>query len=316
MAIRNVTLIGGSGFLGRHLARALTERGIAATIPTRNRERAKSELIVLPNVEVIAADVRSDADLERAIAGADAVFSLVGILHESVRGDFERVHTELPRRIADACRRTAVRRLVHVSALAASAEAPSRYLRSKAAGEAAIRDAGNDGLEVTIVRPSVIFGRGDRFLNLFAQLLAVAPFIVLGSPRARFQPVWVEDVARVLAESLAQRETIGQTYELCGPDVYTLRELLELTGRVIGCERPVIGLGPGLSYLQALMMELSPVKIITRDNVRSMRVDNVCGCPWPKTFGAAPAALAAVLPTYLERGPHSYYDVLRSRANR
>jgi NADH dehydrogenase len=209
-----------------------------------------------------------------------------------------------------------VGRLIHVSALAADSRGPSRYLRSKGDGEAAVRDAAASGPALTLFRPSVIFGLGDSFLTLFAKLLAYMPLVVLGSPRARFQPVWVEDVVRALAQALDQRECFGQTYELCGPTVYTLRELIELTGKVTGHPRPVIGLGPSLSYLQALAMELSPVPLLTRDNVRSMRVDNVCGCAWPELFGFAPAALEAVLPTYLAGGPRRHYGIFRERAGR
>ena len=316
MEIRNVTIVGGSGFVGRNLARVLTERGMVVTIPTRNRELAKRELIVLPTAEVIEANVRTDADLERVIAGAEAVVSLVGILHESRRDEFTHVHVDLPRRIAQMCKRLGVGRLVHVSALAAGTDAPSRYLRSKAAGEVAVRDAAANGPALTIFRPSVIFGLGDSFLSMFARLLAFSPIVPLGSPGARFQPVWVEDVARALAHSLDERETFGQTYELCGPKVYTLRELIELTGEVTGNRRPIIPLGPRLSHLQALFMELSPWRVITRDNVRSMQVDNVCACGWPEVFGSSPAALEAVLPTYLESGPRSHYDLFRSRARR
>ena len=315
MEIRNATIVGGSGFVGCHVAHILTERGVAVTVPTRYRERAKRELIVLPTVEVVEANVHADADLERVIGGADAVISLAGILHESRRDEFTRVHVDLPRRIAQTCKRLGVARLVHVSALAAGADAPSRYLRSKAAGEAAVREAASGGPALTIFRPSVIFGRGDSFLSMFARLLAFLPIVPLGSPRARFQPVWVEDVAQALAHVLDARETFGETYELCGPKVYTLRELVELTGEVSGNRRPIIALGPRLSYLQALLMELSPWRVITRDNVRSMQVDNVCACGWPEAFGFSPTALEAVLPNYLE-GPRSHYDLYRARASR
>ena len=316
MEIRNVTIVGGSGFVGRTLARILAERGVSVTIPTRNRERAKRELIVLPTVEVIEANVHDDAGLERAIAGADAVVSLVGILHESRRDEFTAVHVELPRRIAHACRRLGVARLVHVSALGASAEGPSRYLRSKAQGETAVRSAVDPGTALTLFRPSVIFGLGDSFLSMFARLLSYLPIVPLGSPNARFQPVWVEDVARAMAQALEERATFGQTYELCGPRVFTLRELVELTGEVTGNRRTIIGLGPKLSYLQASFMEFSPWPILTRDNLRSMQVDNVCSCGWPEIFAFAPSALEAVLPTYLERGPRSYYHLFRERARR
>lgn len=316
MQMRNITIIGGSGFVGHHLARVLSERGVKVSITTRNRERAKRELIVLPTVDVIEANVHADADLDRVVAHADAVVSLVGILHESRRGDFERAHVQLPRRIAQACKRLGAARLIHVSALAADPQGPSRYLRSKAEGEAALRSVTRDGPALTLFRPSVVFGLGDSFLTMFARLLALVPVVPLGSPHARFQPVWVDDVARAIADALDDSETFGECYELCGPTVYTLRELIELTGRVTGHSRPVIGLNPTLSYLQALCMEFLPVKILSRDNVRSMRVDNVCACAWPEVFKFTPAALEAVLPTYLQTAPRSRYDRFRSQAGR
>lgn len=316
MGIRNVTVLGGSGFVGLHLARLLAERNIACCVPTRNRELAKRELLVLPNVSVVEANLHDDADLDRVLSGADAVVNLVGILHETGKQSFQRAHADLPQRIVQSCARTGVKRYLHMSALCADPAGPSRYLRSKGEGEdrAAAGDA--QGIDVTIFRPSIIFGRGDSFINLFATMLRFAPLIPLGSPHARFQPVWVEDVVRAMADALSNRATIGQRYDLCGPTVYTLRELVRMTGRAIDSPRPVIGLGRTLSMLQAAAMELSPVKLITRDNVRSMSVDNVCGCGWPAIFRFRPAALEAILPTYLGSQRCHAYDGFRMRAGR
>jgi NADH dehydrogenase len=312
MLIRNVLVIGGSGFLGRHVVRQLVTRGLAVRVPTRNRERAK-ELILLPTADVVQADVHDDATLQGLVRSADAVINLVGVLH----GDFNRAHVELPRRIVAACRAAGVQRLVHVSALKAAADAPSAYLRSKAAGEALIRTAQGEHLQTTILQPSVIFGREDRFLNLFARLARALPVIALASPSARFQPVHVDDVARAIAAALTDARTFGRSYELCGPRVYTLRELVAYVVRSLGLRRPIVGLGKSLSWLQAAILEHLPGKLMTRDNVLSMQVDNVCGCAFPEVFGFTPTPLEAVVPLYIAGvTPRSRYRWFRFRARR
>ncbi|MCC6533941.1 MAG: complex I NDUFA9 subunit family protein [Burkholderiales bacterium] len=316
MLIRNVVILGGSGFVGRHLARVLAERGIEVTVPSRNRERAKEQLIVLPTVNVVDANIHADGVLEALVAGADAVVNLVGILHESRRGDFDRVHAELPQRVVAACQRAGVERLVHMSALCADAQAPSRYLRSRAQGEASVMRAHASGaVTATAFRPSVIFGQGDSFLGLFARMLRFMPIVPLGSPGAKFQPVWVDDVARAFADALGDPASFGQRYELCGPKVYTLRELVELAGKASGYRRRIVGLGKTMSYLQALAMEFSPLTVLTRDNLRSMSVDNVCGCGWPEIFAFKPSVLEAISPTYLMASTRRY-DIFRARARR
>ena len=312
MLIRNVLVIGGSGFIGRHVVRQLAGAGLQVRVPTRNRERAK-DLILLPTVDVVKADVFDPQTLEGLVAGVDAVVNLVGILH----GDFERAHVELPRRIVAACRKAGVGRLVHVSALKASLQGPSAYLRSKAQGEEAVRDAQSDALQTTIFRPSVVFGREDRFLNLFAHLARQLPVLALASPEARFQPVHVLDVARAVALALSDPRTFGQTFELCGPRAYTLRKLVEYVVHALGLRRPIVGLGPSLSMLQAAVLEQLPGSIMTRDNVRSMQVDNVCDCPFPVVFGFAPTPLEAVVPLYIAGvTPRSRYRWFRFRARR
>jgi NADH dehydrogenase len=312
MLIRNVLVVGGSGFLGRHVVRQLAARGIQARVPTRNRDRAK-ELILLPTVDVVEADVHDPATLERLVAPVDAVVSLVGILH----GDFQRVHVELPRQLLEACHRHGVRRLVHVSALSADPAGPSAYLRSKGEGERLILSAQGDALQTTIMRPSVIFGREDQFLNLFARLARLLPVVVLASPEARFQPVHVDDVAHAIVASLGEVRTFGRRYDLCGPRVYTLRQLVEYVAHAAGLRRPVIGLGPSLSMLQAAVLEHLPGKLMTRDNVRSMTVDNVCECDFPAVFGFAPTPMEAVVPLYIPGAtPRARYRWFRFRARR
>ena len=314
MKVRSVCVIGGTGFIGSHVVQQLAARGISVRVPTRRRERAKA-LIVLPTVDVENADVHDSATLERMVAGTDAVISLAGILHQDYAGDFARIHTELPRKIVDACRERGVRRLLHVSALKAAHDAPSEYLRSKAGGEQQIRVAQASGIRTSIFRPSVIFGREDRFLNLFAQLAHALPVIMLASPKARFQPVYVEDVARAIVESLELSRTYDENLELCGPATYTLQELVEYVCRLLQVERPILPLNDEMSHLLAWMMEWLPVKLMSRDNYLSMKVDSVCACPFPEMFGFSPSPLEAVVPQYLlDNTPRARYRWFRFRA--
>jgi NADH dehydrogenase len=289
--LKNILIIGGTGFLGGAIARRLCKADFRVTLPTRRIERAK-HLSVLPTANIVAADVHDEATLARLMQGQDAVISLVGIL----RGNFQRAHAELPGKVARAAAQAGVPRLVHVSALAAAADAPSQYLRSKAAGEAALRAAYP---AATIFQPSVIFGQGDSFMTLFARLLKIAPVVPLAGADARFQPVWLEDVVSAVIASLDRPESRGQTYPLCGPREYRLRELVAYAGKLAGCPRPIVGLPFPLAMLQAFLMEWMPNPPLTRDNVWSMEIPSVCpaGCTLP--FGLKATPLEAVAPGYL-----------------
>jgi NADH dehydrogenase len=309
MDIHDICVLGGSGFVGRHLCHQLVARGYRVTVPTRDRERAKS-LITLPTADVFTADVHDAATLKRVVRGCDAVVNLIGVLHEGQgKASFRQAHVDLARKVVEACRQRGVNRLLHMSALNAAVSAPSAYLRSKGEAELIVRES---GLDYTIFRPSVIFGRDDHFLNLFAKLARVMPVIALGSPDARFQPIYVEDVARVFTESVTKLESFGRVYDLAGPKVYTLRELVEWVAQVSGHHRPIIGLNATLSYWQARVMELSPVKLITRDNYYSMKVDSVSAAPVP--FGITVTPLEAVAPAWLaHRTPRDRYNAFRAR---
>ena len=345
MRHENFLVVGGSGFVGRHLVAALAARGARVTVPTRRRERAK-HLILLPTVDVVQVEQLDARALGSLAAGCDAVVNLAGVLHSprARAGEegpnhygpaFAQAHVELAQAVVAACRAAGAGhnrpRLLHMSALGADPKAPSEYLRSKGIGERSALAA--DDLEVTVFRPSVIFGPEDRFLNLFARLAALLPVLVLGSPEARFQPVYVGDVVRAFLAALDSDEAIGKRYDLCGPKEYTLRQLVERVCSITGRRRLVIGLPESLSYLQAWAMELLPIKLLTRDNYRSMQVPSVCrscnGGAFP--FGIQPALLETLAPSWLapagpreriagsrERfaGPRERYAQLRLRARR
>lgn len=329
-----VLLIGGTGFVGTSVAGQLADRGIGVTVPTRLAIRAR-HLQVLPTVEVVEADILDNERLEQLVCGHDAVINLVGVLHDGKRvdgrGDFERLHVELPKHIAQACVDSGTPHFLHMSALNASITGPSEYLQSKDRGEAAVMEIAHRhaNFHVTFFRPSVIFGEHDRFFNLFARLVRLLPLILLGSPKARFQPVWVEDVARAIALSLELETPSGQAYMLVGPEQFTLRELLKRVMQYTGKRRPIIGLGAGLSTMQAAIFEWLPGRLITRDNVRSMREPNTSDIPFPALFGT-PASIDSVVPTYLRvtdpvkpkdggdsaHNGRTRYDSLRHRAGR
>lgn len=320
MDIKKVLLLGGSGFVGTYIANRLTERGLALTIPTRRRERTKA-LIMLPNVEMPEVDINCEKTLTELMRGHDAVINLVGVLHSRdvklpYSRDFAQAHVELPQKIVAACKAAGVRRLVHMSALKADSQGPSEYLCSKGDGEKVVMAAQGE-LDVTVFRPSVIFGLGDSFLSMFASVLKKLPFFPLGFGQARFQPVWVADVADAFVDGLCNEATFGQAYDLCGPKVYTLRELVDYTAQLCGSRAKVIALGEGMAYLQAGLMWLSPKPLMSPDNLRSMQVDSVCegGC---NTFpGWRPTALEAVAPTYIALNtPKGKLDSFRFRAGR
>jgi NADH dehydrogenase len=305
--------LGGGGFVGSHLIPLLVARGHRVLVPTRRRERVK-HLLVLPGAEVVEADIHDPAALESLFSGQDAVINLVGILHEGRPGDFRRAHVELPRKVLAACAAAGVARLLHMSALGADPAAKSLYQRSKGEAEALVAQV--QGIQTTIFRPSVIFGPGDSFLTMFADLLKLAPVVPLAGADARFQPVFVGDVARAFADALERRETQGQRYDLCGPTVYTLADLVRLTASTLGMRRLVMPLCDQASYWFARLMELKPgEKIMTRDNFYAMQSDNVCpaGCAQP--FGA-PTPLESVIGYLKEAGARRGYTVFRAHAGR
>ena len=302
--MNQILVLGGTGFVGRSVCEQLVERFGAGSaqiiVPSRQPARAK-HLQPLPTVRVVQADVLDEAQLGALVRRCDAVINLVAILHGSAEA-FERAHVELPRRLARACAAHGVRRVVHVSAIGVGEAAPSRYLRSKTAGEAVL--ASSD-LALTVLRPSVVFGEHDRFLNLFAQLQAVFPVVPLAAAQARFQPVWAQDLAAGIVNALSLTSSIGQVCECVGPEVFTLKQLVQAAGRWSGHPRPVIALPDALGRLQALAMELLPgTPLMSRDNLDSMRVPNVASGQLPglKALGVTASTLASIVPGYLAGG--------------
>lgn len=320
MDIKKVLLLGGSGFLGTYIANRLSQRGIEVTIPTRRRERTKA-LIIQPNVEMPEANIHCEETLVALMQDQDAVINLVGILHSRdvklpYSKDFAEAHVELPKTIIAACKAAGVRRLVHMSALNADPKGPSEYLCSKGDGEAIVLAARNE-LDVTVFRPSVIFGLGDSFLSMFASVLKKLPFFPLGFGHARFQPVWAADVADAFVDCLGDASTYGQAYDLVGPKVYTLRELVDYTAQLTGSKATIVPLSEGWAYLQAGLMWLAPKPMMSPDNLRSMQRDSVCegNCNPPANW--QPTALEAIAPTYIALNtPKGKLDGFRFRAGR
>lgn len=295
----------------------LADRQHEVVVPTRRRERAK-HLIVLPGVDVVEADIHDQAALLRLLRGCAMVINLVGVL-SSRQGmpygpQFARAHVELPKKLTAACREAGVSRLLHMSALKARPDGESGYLRSKGDGEAWVL-AQQKQLAVTVFRPSVVFGPGDSFLNMFASLQRWLPVLVLGCADARFQPVYVDDVARCFVAAMFDRSTYGKAYDLVGPTVYTLHELVRLAGLESGHPRWIFPLSRQLSFLQAWFMEAVPGVPLSRDSFRSMQVDNVSPAKLP--FGIAPTPIEAVAPGWLRNaGPRARYASFRVKAGR
>ncbi|NBQ07780.1 MAG: complex I NDUFA9 subunit family protein [Betaproteobacteria bacterium] len=285
---KRVLILGGTGFVGRHVCEKLTRMGCSMTVITRRASQAAA-IQNLPRV---------------------------------------RAHVQLPQVIAQACLASGVKRLIHISALGASLDGPSNYQRSKAQGEAVLQQA---GLDLTLLQPSVIFGADDKFLNLFAQLQQIAPAVPLAGASTRFQPVWVEDVASAVAHCVMDAKTQGHTYEICGPEIWTLKELVQKSGQWAGVKggrgqwagvkggrgRWVFGIPHTLAWLQAFLMELAPGQpLMSRDNLRSMQVDNMASgkALSLKDLNIQASSVSSIAPNYLGyKGACTKLDVFRAK---
>ena len=330
-----IVVLGGSGFIGRHVCEKLVSSGHSITVPTRRLSSA-AHLLPLPRLQLLQCNVHDSAQLAQLVAGHDVLINLVAVLHGNAQR-FDAVHVQLPNNMVAACKAGGVQRVVHVSALGAAVDAPSMYQRSKAQGEAVLAAAcaaGSAGkpLDVRILRPSVVFGAEDKLLNLFAGLQKMAPLMPLAGADTQFQPVWVEDVAQAVLQlattdhlrantpahspanlpanlpTNAGATQAGSTavnpaiYEACGPQVLTLRDLVQLAGRCVGAQRPVLPLPAPLARVQAWVMEHLPGEpLMSRDNLDSMRVPNIASGQQPglAQLGITPSSITAIAPTYL-----------------
>lgn len=319
-ASSTVCVLGGTGFVGQRLASALVRHGYSVRIPTRNRERHRS-LLVLPGVELVNADIHDAATLNRLVTGCSTVINLVGILHERPRNGsgFHKAHVTLVEKTLEACLEHSVERFLQMSALKASAEhGPSHYLRSKGAGERVVKNLAGEGLRFTIFQPSAIFGPADSFTNMFAGLVRLFPVLPLVKPDARLAPVFVGDVANAFCAALEDPSTAGKTYQLCGPDILSLGEIVAEIAKALGKRRVIIGLPDALASVQAWLMDyVVPGRILSVDSFKSLTVASVCTENGLEALGIRATAMRDLLPGYLgtDRGQRTLSG-FRQSANR
>lgn len=314
-----ICVLGGTGFVGRHLTHRLAQRGYSVRVLSRRPERHRA-LAINPGISVFRADVHNPDELRHNITGATAVINLIGILNDTGKqgAGFRQAHVELPQKLVAACTASGISRVLHMSALHASAgEQHSQYLRTRGEGEDLLHAAADQGLVVTSFRPSVIFGQGDSLFNRFAGLLKLAgPVFPLACPNSRLAPVWVSDVVEAMCRSL-DAATGGERLELCGPEVMTLREIVAYTRDQLGLRCYITGLGDGLSRMQARLLGILPGKPFTLDNYYSLQHDSICTDNALPSLGITPAPVAAVVPGYLAgRNARGHYPGFRCRSRR
>jgi len=293
---KQISIIGGSGFVGRAIARQALEQGFGVTIACRHPERARDLLI--HGVRLIKADVCSGRGLDEAVQGATCVINLVGLLFERGPQNFAAAHVHGTEHLLAACERAGTKQYIHMSALGADLGSLSSYAHTKAEAEQRVRTS---KLKWSIMRPSVIYGAQDSFFNRFRGLFALAPVAPLIGGNTRFQPVWVEDVARAFVSCIGRRGVNGKIYELCGPEVYSLRELTEMMLQELGWKRLLIDVPQPVAGIMARLMQLLPTPPLTRDQLILLKHDNVASSKnaFPAIFGK-PAALRDILPACLQ----------------
>jgi len=315
--MRKICVLGGTGFVGKHLVHRLVEQGWQVTVLTRQLNRS-CPLSILPTVKLVAvSNLYDQQELNQHLAGHDVVVNLIAILNEKGRDGrgFEKVHVELPKKVVEACRVNQIKRLLHVSALNSGAPNSSHYLRTKGEGETIVHAATD--LQVTSFKPSVIFGEDDEFFNRFIRLLRLTYVFPLACPEAKFAPVWVDDVVNAMINSIDNPLHFGKRYNLCGPKIYTLQQLVEYAAKLAKLPRLILPLGNSLSYLQAAVFERVPTKPLSLDNYRSLQIDSVCSENHLSDLGVTPHTIEFVMPQYFTTiTPRAQYTRYREQARR
>lgn len=314
MHLMKIVILGGTGFVGGHLVARLSALGHHIDVLSRNAA-AKPQLAVLPRVRVRQSDPHDSAALANALQGADAVINLVGILNETGfgGGGFKRAHVALTRNVIDACKASGVRRLLQMSALNAG-RGESHYLKTRGEAEALVKAS---GLDWTIYQPSVIFGPGDGLFSRFKFLLSFSPVLPLARAGAKFAPVYVGDVVAAMVKTMADPAAYGQSYELYGPEVLTLAQIVRYTARGMQARRLVIPLPDALGRLQALAMDFVPGKPFSTDNFLSLKIDSVGGIDGLYRLKIDKTPIEAVIPQILfPKGKQARLDRYRSASGR
>ncbi len=306
-----ILILGGTGFVGRVLLHRLAQDGHHLTVLARHPERQR-DLLLIPNLSLVETKHLSDLFLRKQLQGQDAVINLIGILHERGRTTFRQAHQDLARKLVAACSAEGVSRVLHVSALGASLDAPSAYLRSKAEAQAIMH---NSALAVTTFAPSVIFGQNDHIVSTVQQMLSVLPVMGVVCPQAKLSPVWVGDVVDVMARALQDEASIGVRYELCGSRVYSMLELIRLIGEFVPSHTRLLPLSDGMSRMMARVMGLMPTPLFSMDNYHSLQVPSVCQSAFP--FDIKTKSLRSyLLQSYSASRMRDRYTAMRERAGR
>lgn len=311
MKTLSICVLGGTGFVGSHLCAELVKRGHNVKILTRRRERHR-ELLILPSAQIIESDIHDEAQLNKHFQDCDVVINLVGILNEkghSGKG-FHIAHVELARKVITMCSSCKIERLLHMSALNANPNEKSFYLRTKGEAENYVHTFAANKIAVTSFRPSVIFGPEDDFLNRFASILKLTPwFFPLACANAKFAPVYVGDVVKVMVNAIGDPNSFGNRINLCGPKQYTLKQLVQYIAATRGYKRKIIGLPNWLSKLQAQILEYVPGKPFSIDNYYSLQKDSIC-----TETSSCPTSLETIAPGYLlSQSRYARYDKFRTK---